>query len=161
MQIAAIIVIALWGQLASGSYYEGLRRKFTITTTPASCLKVTCPEPKQEACATVGNNSYILCPSCCSKGKSPQQWVEDNAECVVGTNWKGNCYQRLEFTEPLRGFPGEKCERNEECLFASRKCGPGGVCEGVARYGACRQSADCIFQHFCSYGHCEPILQEV
>ena len=45
-------------------------------------------------------------------------------------------------------------------MFGPRKCGENGACQGVSKYGACRQSADCVTKHFCSYGHCIPILTQ-
>ena len=66
----------------------------------------------------------------------------------------------IDFINPTKGYPGDSCITDKDCMFGQKRCGSNAACQGVSRYGACRQSADCVLDHFCSYGHCIPILTQ-
>ena len=82
------------------------------------------------------------------------------AECYVNQSYFGTCIQAIDFVDPTTGYPGDSCITDDDCMFGPRRCGSNAACQGVSRYGACRQSADCVLDHFCSYGHCIPILTQ-
>jgi len=86
--------------------------------------------------------------------------IDPPSECVINSNFGGSCMQPETFTDPKDGFPGDTCTKDVECKFASRSC-VNNTCVGIARYGHCIGSADCIYNHYCSDGICLPLSKVV
>ncbi len=91
---------------------------------------------------------------------APDSWrVDQTATCVLSPTLFGACMQPQTFSDPAEGFPGDSCLADADCYFGPQTCS-NGVCEGVAKYGSCKITADCIYQHYCNDGVCVPVLDE-